>query len=1064
MSWIGGIILLCFFLSGASALIYEVVWLRMLVWVFGSTTLAVSTVLTAFMGGLALGSLWFGRAVDRWRRPLYTYGLLEGCIGLYGLLVPVLFPLSVPLYQLLWDLFHPSFYLFSLLRFLLAMVVLIIPTTLMGATLPVLASYYAGRKEHSDRRIGLLYAFNTAGAVLGTFATGFILLPSLGVQKTTWIAATLNLLLSFIVIWISGQKSQLIGPSMMRTDRDPSYEGFEKTEPSFAAMAFKGQQGEQTAGTLAMGLALAAFAFSGYTALVYEVAWTRVLSLILGSSVYAFSTMLTTFLLGLALGSAFFTQILNRLKWPIQAFALVQIGIALTCYATSALLEKLPYFFLRALAWGLPVFQDHPDRLIMTLWFFTTAVVMILPTLFFGGTFPLVIKIYYLHAHKMGRTAGDVYSVNTVGAILGAFLGGFVLIPTLGLQWTLLSTILVNLGLGTLLVLTAPFSRTHLRAVTLLFILALFAGFLWLKIPWNPIMMTFNLGIEYPRYLEVMKSAKDTGWEGFRQKMAQSLEVEFYEEGSTATVTVVKDAVGHHYLKNDGRPEGGEPYLRTHVLLAQLPLLLGQEKQNGLIIGLGTGVTLGSAQQHSLKSLEVVELEPAVIHASDYFRNISLHRMDDPRLKVTVNDGRNHLLVSREKYDVIIAQPSFPWLTGVSNLFTQDFFRLGSQRLQEGGLFCQWVSIYGMTQEGFKSVLKAFHSIFPYVMVFDPAPPDIILIGSNAPIQIDLAALEERIKNGPIQKDLERIDVQNPYDLLATFSLGSNEIDTFLTGAVINTDDNAWVEVTGPRDYYTGRINGQPEAIRETLYNTQRSIENYLTHPQDMTPEQKASQMLGLAQSYLKLRNLAYASFYADRSLKLKESAEVHLFMAKLLVAHAQKMAQSGMDPSSSQGILRAAIKATQVALGLNPKHVESLQLQAELHQGLGEMEEAISSYERLLEINPKLPDIRYTLASLLQAQGKHKQARRHYQKFLTLAPQTEAYSGLINMAKKQIEAIDQEEKAIQKSRPTRRSKPIPATPDQAPSHQPQVESPNAESPPTENPPSNPQEEAKPPE
>ncbi|MCI0526710.1 MAG: fused MFS/spermidine synthase, partial [Nitrospira sp.] len=438
MSWIGGIILLCFFLSGASGLIYEVVWLRMLVLVFGSTTLAVSTVLTAFMGGLALGSLWFGRVVDRWRRPLYTYGLLEGCIGLYGLLVPLLFPLLVPLYQVLWDLFHPSFYLFNLLRFLLAMVVLIIPTTLMGATLPVLASYYAGRKEHSARRIGLLYTFNTAGAVMGTFATGFILLPSLGIQKTTWIAAALNLFLSLTVIWISGQKSQLIGPSMMRTDRDPSYEGLEKTDPSCAALAFKSQQSQQVAGVMTIGLALVAFAFSGYTALVYEVAWTRVLSLILGSSIYAFSTMLTTFLLGLALGSALFTQILNRLKWPIQTFALVQIGIALTCYATSALLERLPYFFLWALAWGLPVFQDHPDRLIIALWFFTTAVVMILPTLLFGGTFPLVIKIYHLYAHKMGRTAGDVYSVNTVGAILGAFLGGFVLIPTFGLQWTLL--------------------------------------------------------------------------------------------------------------------------------------------------------------------------------------------------------------------------------------------------------------------------------------------------------------------------------------------------------------------------------------------------------------------------------------------------------------------------------------------------------------------------------------------------------------------------------------------------------------------------------------------------
>ncbi|HLB02536.1 MAG TPA: fused MFS/spermidine synthase [Nitrospiria bacterium] len=1017
MNWIGNIILLCFFLSGASGLIYEVIWLRMLVLVFGSTTLAVSTVLAAFMGGLALGSLWFGRIIDRWRRPLYTYGILEGCIGLYGLLVPLLFPLLVPLYQITWDLFNPSIYVFNLIRFVLVMAVLLIPTTLMGATLPVLASSYAGRKEPSERRIGLLYAFNTSGAVLGTFATGFILLPSLGVQKTTLIAATLNLLLGLTVVWISQRKSHLIGPSMMKTDRDHSYEDLGQPEPSFAAMAFKNPPEERSSGGIAIGLTLAALAISGYTALVYEVAWTRVLSLVLGSSVYAFSTMLTTFLLGLALGSLLFTQILNRIKWPIGTFAVVQIGIALACYATTALLQKLPYFFLQAMAWGLPSFQDHPDWLIMALWFAAALLIMIIPTLLFGGTFPLVVKIYHLYSHKMGRTAGDVYSINTLGAISGAFLGGFILIPSLGLQSTLLMTILVNLAIGLLLILAAPFRRTKLQRIIGLSILVLGAGVFWIKIPWNPTMMTFNLGIEYPRYLEVIKDLQGKGWSAFNQKMAKGLEVIFYEEGSTATVSVVRDSVGHHYLKNDGRPEGGEPYLRTHVLLGHLPLLLsasgggsrgGQDKDSVLIIGLGTGVTLGSAQQHPLKRLEVVELEPAVIRASDYFRNISPHRMDDPRLKVTVNDGRNHLLASRDTYNNIISQPSFPWLTGVSNLFTQDFFRLGAQRLRKGGIFCQWISVYGMTQEGFKSVLKAFHTAFPYVMVFDPAPPDMIFIGSDTPIQIDLDALEEKLKIQPIKADLERIGIQNSYDLLATFSLGSNEIDTYLAGAVTNTDDNAWVEVSGPRDYYTGRINGQPEAIRDDLYNTQRGIEKYLVSRQDLTQAQKAAQVLALAQAYFRQGNLAYASFYADRSLNLEETAEGHLLMARLLVAYTQKTAQGSPPASDSQDILRAAIKALQVALGLNPRLTEALQLQAELNKGLGEIEQAILSYQRLVEIDAQNPDAHYTLAALLQAQGRHTEARRHYQKFLLMAGQSEAYSGLVDLAQKQLEAMGQ--------------------------------------------------------
>ncbi|MGH7273716.1 MAG: tetratricopeptide repeat protein, partial [Nitrospiria bacterium] len=218
----------------------------------------------------------------------------------------------------------------------------------------------------------------------------------------------------------------------------------------------------------------------------------------------------------------------------------------------------------------------------------------------------------------------------------------------------------------------------------------------------------------------------------------------------------------------------------------------------------------------------------------------------------------------------------------------------------------------------------------------------------------------------------------------------------------------AWVEVSGPRDYYTGRINGQPEAIRDDLYNTQRSIEKYLVSRQDLIQGQKAAQVLELAQAYFRQGNFAYASFYADRSLNLEESGQGHLLMARLLVAYTQKATQGSPPASDSQDILRAAIKATQVALGLNPRFTEALQLQAKLNLGLGEIEQAILSYQRLVEIDAQNPDAHYTLAALLQAQGRHTEARRHYQKFLLMARQSEAYSGLVDLAQKQLEAMGQ--------------------------------------------------------
>lgn len=1008
MNWTAGLILTCFFFSGASGLLYEVIWLRMLVLVFGSTTLAVSTVLTAFMAGLGLGSLWFGRLVDRWPRPLLAYGLLEIGIGLYGALIPWLFPLLVPVYQWIWGRFDPSFYAFNLLRFALALGILLLPTTLMGATLPVLASFYAGRKSQPERRIGLLYGLNTTGAVLGTFATGFILLPALGVMKSTLVAAALNLMLGTTAMLLSRERTRLKVPSAMRTDRDGADRppGPRETKPSFVSLTARGAEDEPINAAV-VALVLAAFAVSGYTAMVYEVAWTRVLTLVLGSSVYAFSAMLSTFLLGLAAGSLLFSRLLSWIRRPIWTLALVQAAIGLSGYLTSVLLQRLPYFFLQALDRGLPIFQAHPDWLIEGLWFSSTLAVMLVPTLLFGGTFPLVVKVYHLYCRQTGRTAGDAYFANTLGAILGSFLGGFALIPLLGIRWTLLLNIFTNLTLAFILVLAIPFRKKALQAGAALTLLVLGVGLAAWKIPWNPAMMTFNLGIEYPTYLKLVREEGIRDWRDFQQKMTEGLDIEFYEEGASATVTVVRDTVGHHYLKNDGRPEGGEPYLRTHTLLGHLPLLLHSQAEEALLIGLGTGVTLGAVQQHALKDIEVVELEPAVVRAAAYFRNISRHDLTDPRLRVIINDGRNHLLVVPKKYDIIISQPSFPWLTGVANLFTKEVFELGARRLRPEGVFCQWVSVYGMTRESFASVLKAFQSAFRYVAVFDPAPPDMLLLGSNRPIRFDLSALQEAFARRPVQKDLERAGVEDPYDLLAAFALGSEEIQSLVKEAVTNTDDNAWVEVRGPRDYYTGRINGEPEAIRDRLFKTQRGIEKYLDDTGAETREEQAEQLLKLAEAYLKQESLNYASFYADRALKLKETGRGHLLMARLLAAHAVKVSMASDTPvSSRQAVLKAAIQATEAALEADPQLDEALRFQAQLHERMGNMNEAISTYERLVKIRAEDPDARYTLASLLQSAGRHQEARRHYAKFLALVKGKEDYTGLAELARKQVQEM----------------------------------------------------------
>ncbi|HMK66172.1 MAG TPA: fused MFS/spermidine synthase, partial [Thermodesulfobacteriota bacterium] len=289
------VVLLCFFLSGFSGLLYEVLWLRMLILIFGSTTLAVSTVLTSFMGGLALGSFLFGRLMDSRKRPLFYYGLLEGVIGLYALLIPWIFSLLIPAYRGLWEQFHPNFYSFTMMQFLLVSVVLVIPTTCMGATLPILSKWAVFQEKSLGVTIGRLYALNTFGAVMGTALSGFFLLPHWGVYKTLGVAVFVNILVALIIF------------ALNRSYPAPG-------EPAAAPKPLEEKKTAQTGSSTAVmpnwliWSIIIGISLSGFISMIYEVAWSRTLSLLVDSSVYGFSIMLTTFLVGIALGSYFFSR------------------------------------------------------------------------------------------------------------------------------------------------------------------------------------------------------------------------------------------------------------------------------------------------------------------------------------------------------------------------------------------------------------------------------------------------------------------------------------------------------------------------------------------------------------------------------------------------------------------------------------------------------------------------------------------------------------------------------------------------------------------------------------
>ncbi|HEY7546675.1 MAG TPA: fused MFS/spermidine synthase, partial [Blastocatellia bacterium] len=430
------VILLCFFASGFSGLVYQVIWVRELVLVFGATTFAVSTVLTVFMGGLAAGSFYSGRRSEKITRPLRLYGLLEIGIGVYGLAVPLIFALLPGIYHALWGPLQVSFIALSAVRFLFVAIVLIVPTALMGATLPVLSGYYARDIKRLGLRVGALYSLNTFGAVLGASATGFILIPAFGMQASTLTAAVINILLGVAAISLSRRREIAGEVPLERPVRS-------KESKTYVLSLFRSRKDSKSEQKIAIPVpaspqevvaVLAAFCVSGFIALSYEVIWSRVLALIIGSSVYAFSIMLTTFLVGLALGASLISRFVDRFRHPIIAFALIEVGVGVTSIAGAYLFDDLPYLFVKLYH----LFENSPLGLLLFARFFIASMVMIVPTLLLGAVFPLVVRIC-ASARRLpsGRTVGDAYAANTIGAIAGSFASGFILVPWLGLLGSL---------------------------------------------------------------------------------------------------------------------------------------------------------------------------------------------------------------------------------------------------------------------------------------------------------------------------------------------------------------------------------------------------------------------------------------------------------------------------------------------------------------------------------------------------------------------------------------------------------------------------------------------------
>jgi spermidine synthase len=779
---VDAVLYLCFFFSGASGLVYEVVWLRWLVHVFGATTLAVSTILTAFMGGLALGSWLAGRWAARVARPLLAYGLLELAIGAYALGLPALLHAVAPTLSVFGATEASSFAALSLARFVLAVLLLTVPTACMGATLPILAQFIAPRIEGLGSRVGRLYAVNTTGAVLGTAAAGFVLLPTVGVALTNLLAVALNVAV--------GVTALLVGWKVRGADVPAAAPAAAAAPPALGA-ADPGAP-DLAARRTALA-ALAAVAVSGALSMVYEVGWTRALALVLGSSVYAFTVMLTTFLVGLAAGSYLLARRVDRLADPGMALAVIQLLIGAAAFVGLVILDELPYVFVRVFA-----LSGGRHGLLLALEFLISGSLILLPALLAGAVFPICVRLTAAAGARVGRTVGNLYALNTVGAIVGSFAAGFVLVPSVGVRGTLVLAILLNLACAFLLFVGVPARRRSLA-------LALAAGVpvAALAVPvlapdWNPLTMSSGVAVYAPSMQRLSRAEF--------QAQRQTVQLLSYEEGLTTSVSV-EEAAGHVFLRLNGKTDASTAAdMPTQVLVGHIPLLLHQDPKDVVVIGFGSGVTIGSALRHPIRSATIVELEGAVIRAGRFFEHVNNRPLADPRARLVINDARNFLLLTRDRFDVIISEPSNPWLSGVASLFTREFFQLARDHLRPGGIFAHWLQLYSLTPEVVRTVLATFNAVFPEAVVFQTTGGDTLLVGSLGPPQVTFHSVVRRITPPAVAEDLRRVGVRDVEELFARLVLDVEDVPRFAAGAPLNTDDNAYVEFTAPVTLYVNAI------------------------------------------------------------------------------------------------------------------------------------------------------------------------------------------------------------------------------------------------------------------
>lgn len=906
---------LCFFLSGAAGLVYQIAWVRMFSLVFGNTVYAVALVVAGFMAGLALGAHFLGKWADSVKNPLKAYISLEVGIALAAIATSALVGLVDDAIVGVMDVDAIDSGQWQLLRFFILFLILVVPTSLMGGTLPMMSKFYVRGFDRVGLGVGSLYAANTYGAVIGCFLCGYLLIRTLGVWGALNTAFFLNLLVAALAWSAPAQAEETVA---VRSNP--------KSAPKRKKKKDRGKGGERqtveegfAAHLAPVGLALGFSALAGFTALAFEILWTRAFVVSFKSTVYLFSNLLAVYLFFLALGSHVFSKWLDRLKDPLRLFGLAQVGIAVWGFLGVVIFYKTPDLAM-SVGGMLGEMSLTKDVIVMIV---LMVLAFALPVFLMGVSFPLITRVTARSLESIGRFSGLVYAVGTIGGIAGSLAAGFFLLPVLGLQTSVFVVSGVALATGFAALLSAGSRK----------------GIGWVF----PVSATAAIGIIGSVGISGINIGYGAAIAGDR--------VVFAEEGVMGSVRVTQDGprgplnllVNNYQLATSGD---------VAVRFGHVPLILKPDAKDVLLISLGSGITAGSISGHPVDRIDCVEIVPTLIDVQPLFERDNHNVIADKRLRLTFWDGRHYVRATDRKYDMIISDLFQPDSAGVGNLYALEHFENAREKLKDGGMMAQWLPMYQLSPDNLKVVMRTFATAFKYVMVWsgdiNSELPTLMLVGSQKPLKLDPVRLVEALGRDDVKKDI--IENADPLSFLSFYVMDKEGVMEYTEGHPINTDNRPVIEYTAPASIWKRREN--------SVINFASIMENRKKF--DLTGA-------GDDEHARKLRE-AVDRYFEGRTHILKGKIEharrnfpaelEHYKKAVRLVPGEPFLALAAFDLGYvyyQRGDFRTAAQVFEWVKGINRNLLESHFYLAKSYQRLGDKEKALAAFKELAQINPEL-------------------------------------------------------------------------------------------------------------